>query len=229
MILPFFTGLVAGVFHVLSGPDHLAAVAPLAAENQREPWRVGMRWGMGHAGGVAFVGLLALLFREMLPLEALSAWSERLVGVVLVGIGIWGLRKALGHRLHAHPHSHGPESHLHVHAHSSAEAHHVHQQGQGHEHDHVHAALAVGTLHGLAGSSHFLGVLPALAFPTTTQALAYLSAYGIGTVAAMSLFASVIGWTTRGIDRRGQISYQRWMAFCSSMAIAVGVYWLIGS
>ena len=34
------------------------------------------------------VGLAALLLREVLPVERLSAWSERLVGLVLVAIGI---------------------------------------------------------------------------------------------------------------------------------------------
>ena len=227
MMLPVFTGLVAGVFHVLSGPDHLAAIAPLAAESQREPWRIGMRWGVGHAGGVALVGILALLFREIIPIEIISSWSERLVGMMLIGIGLWGFRKAFRHRLHAHPHQHGGDSHLHVHAHSRAEAHHVHEHGS--RHDHIHAALAVGTLHGLAGSSHFLGVVPALAFPTTSQALAYLSAYGLGTVLAMTLFASLIGWTTRGVDRRGQLSYQRWLGFCSALAILVGIYWLMSA
>ena len=45
------------------------------------------------------------------------------------------------------------------------------------------STLAVGTLHGLAGGSHFLGVVPALAL-STSQAVLYLVAYGLGTVTA---------------------------------------------
>ena len=53
----------------------------------------------------------------------------------------------------------------------------------------------MGVLHGVAGSSHFFGVLPALALPTRAAALTYIGAFGIGTVAAMTAFAAVVGWT----------------------------------
>ena len=35
MTFAFFAGLAAGLLHVFSGPDHLAAVAPLAADSER--------------------------------------------------------------------------------------------------------------------------------------------------------------------------------------------------
>ena len=38
MIAVIFTGLAAGVTHVLSGPDHLAAVAPLSMTRQGRSW-----------------------------------------------------------------------------------------------------------------------------------------------------------------------------------------------
>ena len=91
-------GLIAGFLHVLSGPDHLAAMAPYAVEGQRRAWRTGVRWGLGHTAGVLGVGLLALMFRDALHVEALSAWAERCVGFVLIGVGIWGMRAALAAR-----------------------------------------------------------------------------------------------------------------------------------
>jgi len=94
MIGALIAGLSAGAIHVLAGPDHLAAVAPLAADRHRRPWTAGMLWGLGHAGGVLLVGIAALVLREVLPLERLSASSERLVGLVLIGIGVWGIRQA---------------------------------------------------------------------------------------------------------------------------------------
>ncbi len=69
-------GLVAGFVHVLSGPDHLAAIAPCAATRKARAWRTGVRWGVGHSAGVLGVGLLALLARHALPLDALSAWPN---------------------------------------------------------------------------------------------------------------------------------------------------------
>src|SRR5687768_14257415 len=152
-------GLVAGSAHVLAGPDHLAAVAPLASVRRGlQAWRPGARWGLGHALGVGVVGGLAVLLRGVLPsgaLASVSGWSERVVGVVLIGIGIWGVRRALATRVHAHAHSHGGPRHVHVHVHGDATEHDAPAA-----HVHTHAAFAVGVLHGVAGSSHLVGVLP---------------------------------------------------------------------
>ena len=87
-------GLAAGSVHVLSGPDHLAAIAPYAVTDKTRSWRTGVRWGLGHGAGVLGVGLLVLLARHALPVDAMSAHSELGVGLVLVAIGIWGTRAA---------------------------------------------------------------------------------------------------------------------------------------
>ena len=79
-MLTLVTGALAGLFHVLSGPDHLAAVAPLAVDGRRKGWIAGWTWGLGHASGVVVVALLGVLLRELLPpIEILSTWSERVV------------------------------------------------------------------------------------------------------------------------------------------------------
>ena len=214
------------MLHVLSGPDHLAAVAPLSVDRRERAWATGFRWGMGHSAGVLLVGLLSLLLRELLPLEALSSWAERAVGVMLMAIGVWGLRKALTQHVHVHEHTHGGQRHAHIHVHDHSTAH-SHVVAPGNSHSHTHAAFAVGTLHGLAGSSHFLGVLPALAFPGTAQAVSYLLAYGAGSILAMAAFSSVVGWATRGLAFTGAKAYRAMMIACSVVALAVGGYWLV--
>ena len=224
-MISVFTGLVAGAIHVVSEPDHLAAVAPFAAESRRKAWDVGLRWGVGHAGGVLFIGLLSLVLRDWLPLAAISSWSERLVGVMLIGIGLWGARRALSGRVHTHEHEHNGATHVHIHTHDGATAH-THEHTP--EHRHTHAAFAVGTLHGVAGSSHFLGVLPALAFPTMTEAVWYLAAYGVGTVVAMVGFASLVGLSARSLAVSSAQAYRQMMAVCSLAAVVVGGWWLMG-
>jgi len=215
----------AGVIHVLSGPDHLAAVAPLSLDSRRRAWTTGVRWGIGHSVGVLIVGLLSLALREVLPLEALSSWAERIVGVVLLGIGIWGLRSALTRHVHVHEHSHDGQTHAHIHLHRHETAH-SHNNTAPKAHAHSHAAFAVGTLHGLAGSSHFLGVLPAMAFPSNAQAAGYLIAYGLGSIMAMGVFSTAMRWMTRHFASRGAHAYQFVMGGCSVIAIAVGLCWL---
>ncbi len=246
MLEPIVAGLAAGAVHVLAGPDHLAAVAPLAADGRDRPWRTGLMWGAGHASGVLLVGLGALLLREVLPVESLAGWSERLVGVVLIGIGAWGISRALRQRVHRHAHSHDGTRHEHVHVHVApgvplAPASPAAGPGDpgsrpvatAAAHGHLHpatarAALAVGVLHGLAGSAHFLGVLPALALPTRAEAVAYVAAFGVGTIAAMTVFAEAIGRIAARSAGRGTRVYRGLLAALGGVAIVVGVAWLVG-
>lgn len=224
-------GFLAGLQHVVAGPDHLAAVAPLAVHDRRAAWRGGISWALGHAGGVGLVALAALALREAAPLriEAISGWSERLVGIVLIGIGFWGFKRAFSNRLHSHVHEHGGERHVHIHMHPTADAHALPTSGPEtaapHHHGHSHAAMAVGTLHGLAGGSHFLGVLPALALDTA-GAITYLAAYGAGTVVAMAGFAWTVGLMAAQAGRSGLRWPRLLMLGSSAAAIAVGVYWI---
>jgi hypothetical protein len=191
-------GLLAGFLHVLSGPDHLAAIAPYAVEGKARAWRIGVRWGIGHSAGVLAVGVLALLARHALPIDALSAWAERCVGVVLIGIGAWGLHKALAMRFHvASPHVHGGK------------------------------AFAVGTVHGLAGSSHLLGIVPALALPSDFAASIYLVLFGVGTVAAMAMFSSLVGGIASHRRAGAAVTQSALLATCAACAMAVGTFWLV--
>ncbi len=219
MIAPL-TGLIAGVIHVWSGPDHLAAIAPLAVRTQKRAWSPGLRWGLGHSAGVAVVGLLSLWLRKLLPMDFVSSWGERIVGVMLCAIGLWALRKAL--KVHAHEHQHDGTVHVHMHAHPQPIK---HEQAEAHRH-HTHAAFGIGVFHGLAGSSHFVGVLVALAFPTLLQAIGYLVAFGVGTVISMASFSSIIGLLGSHCAINSTRVYRGLMGFCAVAALAVGGFWL---
>jgi sulfite exporter TauE/SafE len=220
-MMVLFLGLVAGMAHVLVGPDHLAAIAPLATDNpQRATWS-GFSWGVGHATGVMIVGLVAMLVRESLPTAWLSSVGERLVGVVLILIGFWGFYRARREHVHVHSHEHDGSlhSHLHVHGHRHAEEAVV-------THRHTHAALGIGILHGVAGGSHLLGIVPALAFATRVESALYLAGFGAGTIAAMAGFATVLGqMSTRFAGRRLLFPALRYGL--ASLAIVVGAVWLV--
>ena len=215
------TGLIAGIIHVWSGPDHLAAIAPLAVRRPVRSWIPGARWGLGHSAGVAVIGLLSLWLRDLIPVNLVSSWGERLVGIMLIAIGYWALRKAM--RIHAHEHEHDGDRHVHLHAHTHSTP---HDQPTAHSH-HTHAAFGIGILHGLAGSSHFLGVLPILAFPTRLQAIGYLAAFGIGTILSMATFSSLLGWLTSRWAGGSAKIYRALMGACAASAMAVGCFWLV--
>jgi ABC-type nickel/cobalt efflux system permease component RcnA len=229
-MLAALAGLATGLIHVLAGPDHLAAVAPLAADETRPQWKAGVLWGAGHTAGVCMVGVLFLAFRGLLPIEAISAWSERIVGLALIAVGVWGVRRA--RRLQVHHHASGT-----VHAHERpGRARSIDHDEEAHRHQHIDVRLhgharsrvsfAMGTLHGLAGSSHLFGVLPALAFPTTIEAAGYLAGFGVGAILAMTGFAGLVGLMASGASRRSALAYQSLLYACSVGAVAVGGVWL---
>lgn len=188
-------GLATGLVHVLSGPDHLAAVAPLSTDTSRPPWRAGMQWGLGHTAGVMVIGLLLISVRQALPIEAISAYSERIVGVALLMVGVWGFARARAPKPHVHPAA--------------------------------GASFAMGALHGLAGSSHLFGVLPALALPTQFAALTYLAGFGVGAVLAMTAFSAAVGVIATWARLRGVNAYRGVLYACSFSAVLVGGFWLI--
>ena len=213
------TGALAGLFHVLAGPDHLAAVGPLALDGHRRGWLAGWTWGIGHASGVVLVATLAILLRDLLPsVEIISAWSERLVGAALIAVGLWALRRSA--RVQPAPHAHGAVSHDHLHVQAGPRW--MRRIG------HAHAAFCLGVLHGVAGSSHFLGVLPALALPTRAAALTYIAAFGVGTVAAMTAFAAVVSGAADHARPHPRI-LRALLATAALLAITIGGIWLIPS
>jgi hypothetical protein len=216
-MLSAITGALAGFFHVLAGPDHLAAVAPLAIDGRRRGWIAGWTWGVGHASGVVIVALLAVLLRDALPsTELISGWSERLVGAALIIVGVWALRRST--RLGPAPHVHGPVQHDHLHVQSGPRW--IRRMG------HPHASFCLGVLHGVAGSSHFLGVVPALALPTRAAAVTYIAAFGVGTVVAMTIFAAVLSHAA--VHTRGHHHAHRMLLTGAAvLAIIVGGIWLM--
>ncbi len=175
-------------------------------DGKSRAWRTGVRWGLGHATGVFGVGILVLVLRDALPVEAVSAWGEHLVGLALIGIGLWGICAALA-RASPRPRDHA--------AHDYA------------VHVHGHAAFAVGTLHGLAGSAHLLGILPALALPSDFAAGSYLLLFGTGSVAAMGTFASLVGWIANRPGASGPRAQSALLGLSSLVAVAVGGYWML--
>jgi len=194
------------LMHVVSGPDHLVAVAPLAIQKPGLGLRVGTAWGLGHATGVIGLGLLGVAARTFVDVGRISVWSEVLVGGVLIGIGVWALWQ-----------SRAPHPHEHLHVHSVEEPH----TEAAHRH-HKRSAYAVGILHGAAGTGHLLGVLPALAL-APREGLVYLASYGIAAVAAMATFGALMGSIGHRISPN---ILRRVMQAFGYAAIGLGTYWI---
>lgn len=148
-MITFLTGFIASVAHVATGPDHLAAVTPLAIDSRKKSWIIGLLWGVGHTIGMLLIGLLFILFKELLPIDSISKYSETVIGVLLIGIGSWALlrmylRHSHGYKPHGHFHTR-PFFYAHIHKHDHPNPpvvdHHPHMEHlhlHDHDHDHDH-------------------------------------------------------------------------------------------
>jgi nickel/cobalt exporter len=214
-LLPLATALVLGSLHALE-PDHLSAVTTFAVRRPHAGMaaRFGLRWAMGHGGAIVALGTLLLLLRWQVP-QLAGAWAERLVGVTLLGLGIWTIRGST--RLHAHPHAHGDgQLHTHVHGHHFADS-----------HDHDHAITAIGALHGLAGTAPAVALLPLARAEWSWLAPISLVLFAVGTAAAMALYAMLAGWMARHAALRSTRLARALAASTGAVTATIGMFWLL--
>lgn len=215
MFVPILTGLAAGAVHVVGGADHLVAMAPFSLNRPLAACRSGLAWGAGHSAGVIVLALIAIGIKDLAHVEAMSSWAEFLVGVALLVVGALAVRTAFGLELHSHSHSHSDSSKTHQHLH-------LHVRGQSNHRRHVHAASGLGLLHGLAGASHLLAALPALALPAHAAA-GYLIAYLVGSIGAM---VSVVAAVSLLTQRSGARLLPFLVGGTGALSIVTGAIWL---
>ena len=206
------TGILAGFIHVVSGADHLIAMAPSSITSPKIAARNSISWGLGHSSGVIILAFLAIFIKDIAPLSKFSNFAEFLVGISLLVVGVFAIRNSLHLNIHSHAHQHNGVAHHHLHFHSDDQK----------KNKHSHALPGLGLLHGLAGGSHFLAVLPALALPLP-NALAYLISYLSGSLASMILFTCLISVTTLNA---GQKFIRSLIAFAGGLSFSMGLFWV---
>ncbi len=86
--------------------DHLAAISDITAvqRNWRSGLRLGMTYALGHAFTVVVLGIAVLQLHMGLP-EGLDHWTERLIGLTLIVLGIGVVAGILRKDAHGHSHS----------------------------------------------------------------------------------------------------------------------------
>lgn len=214
------------------GPDHLAAVIPFAIESKRKAWKIGLFWGIGHIFGMALIGFLFVLFKSMIPLEKISGYSEQLVGLVLIMIGIWAFYRIFK--------TEPRHKHLHIHHENNPMIHkHAHEHEHNSTHDHVHpkkekqglmASFSIGILHGLAGIAHFILFIPILGFENNLDASTYILGFILGIIAAMTLFSAVMGSISSfAKNEHNQTLFKGIRLAGGIFAVVIGIYWMIGN
>ncbi|KAL5856113.1 hypothetical protein ACOSQ4_005915 [Xanthoceras sorbifolium] len=208
-----WTGFFAGCLHTLSGPDHLAALAPLSIGRTRmESAAVGALWGCGHDAGQVIFGLIFLLLKDQLHIEVIRTWGTRVVGLTLLVIGAMGIREASEVPTPCVALENGECD---VSVYEALENPAVGKKKVG------FATFATGIVHGLQPDALMM-VLPALALPSRLAGAAFLIMFLVGTVVAMGSYTVFIGSCSQALkDRIPRITEK--LTWASSLvAIALG-------
>src|SRR5271170_4939513 len=213
-------GFFLGMRHA-TDPDHVIAVATIVSRQRsiRHAALIGVLWGLGHTITILIVGSAIILFGIVIPARV-GLTMELSVGLMLILLGILNLSGILRWITetvtpsqpgsHSHPHGHGDYIHSHPHGHSPEKHGHSKEPTPVSWMDRIFGRLglyqvirplAVGIVHGLAGSAAVaLLVLTAIRVPS--WAILYLLVFGIGTVAGMMLITAAIAVPFKFSDGR---------------------------
>jgi hypothetical protein len=201
-------GFLVGMQHALEA-DHIAAVSSIAARGTRmaDVVKHGLTWGLGHTLTLFSFAGAAIVLGWAIP-DILAQSLESAVGVMLVGVGAHVLWRLWRDRVHFNWQRDGGQ-HIHAHSHAGGRV----RYGSGeaeHEHGFRWRSLAVGLMHGMAGSAALL-VLAVSAVADPMQAVAYVVLFGLGSMIGMGALSSVIAvplvisarllnWTNPGLQ-----------------------------
>ena len=197
-LLPLGTALLLGVIHALE-IDHMMAVTAFVSRRPTLATALGfgLRWGLGHSLAVFVAGAILLAIgRRWSP--GMEASLEGAVGVALVGVGIWSLRTARNLHLH-HPGEHRA---------------------------HGHAVASLGMMHGLAGTTAVVTLLPVTLLQEPLIGLAYLACFGVGVTMGMGIFALVAAAAMRTAASGAPAAVERIARLAGIGSITVGLWWL---
>ncbi len=227
-------GFFLGMRHATDA-DHVVAVSAIVAREKRlgAACLLGAVWGIGHTVTIFAVGVTIILFHVVIPAR-LGLSMEFAVGLMLVLLGALNI---VGRGL-------GPlavAEHEHEHEHEAGAPHH-----QGHEHDarphthaHTHAltfgwlespdhfqlwrSLAVGLVHGLAGSAG-VALLVLATIKEPRAAVVYLLVFGAGTLAGMMVVSASLEASMRIFVRRGRAFERALTLGTGLLSLAFGVW-----
>jgi ABC-type nickel/cobalt efflux system permease component RcnA len=206
-------GFLLGMRHA-TDPDHVVAVTTIVSRQSsiRHAGLIGAFWGLGHTLTILVVGAGIIVFNLAIPIKVGLA-MELAVGLMLILLGVLNLAgitqritdkfmpaHAHAEVVHSHPHQHGAHLHEHVHAHAPEVHMHLDESPKGRLSQTLQKIglyqmlrpLAVGIVHGLAGSAAVaLLVLATIRDPR--WAVIYLLVFGVGTIAGMIVITMAIG------------------------------------
>ena len=236
-------GFFLGMRHA-TDPDHVIAVSTIVTRQPtiRAALLIGSLWGIGHTVTIIAVGAAIVLFTIVIP-PRLGLSMEMAVALMLIVLGMWNLTGFLEHirglrsaardgPFHAHLHSHGDYVYDHPSGARAEQYEHCDDQAPvawldrqlgGLGTYQILRPLAVGLVHGLAGSAAVALLVLAL-IKNPWWAMVYLVLFGIGTIAGMMLITATIGAVLAYASNRSS-RVERYLRFTSGfLSLGFGLF-----
>jgi hypothetical protein len=94
MVHPIFSGILAGLVHTVMGPEHLSTIITFSAFQGRQAFWLGIRWGVGHMGGMVSIAAILLLLKSGTSFEKYEHFMDYAIGIFLLGFGFFFLYNA---------------------------------------------------------------------------------------------------------------------------------------
>lgn len=209
-----------GLLHALDA-DHIAAVSVLSSKNttRHAGLLYALQWGLGHGLVLVIMSLVFYRLGEYWPV-LVSELAERLVGLVLIALGLIIFYQLQQRRLSIHFHTHKgllPHAHWQTVSNTSSS-----------KPQHQHKATMIGGLHGLAGSAPLLVSLPLVQRGSLTELFVYIVVFSVGVFVAMISFGGLLGWLLNSMAFRGHHYLKILQATLAVFAVVTGVR-LVGS
>ena len=221
-------GFTLGLKHATE-VDHVVAISTIVSQHKNvfRSAIVGALWGAGHTASLLVVGVIALLLRVAIP-ERVSGLLEFGVALMIIGLGISALWRALrkGTQIHVHEHSHDGLKHKHIHFHDHEKK---HEPSSTSRHSHAVSRvgfkpLLIGTMHGLAGSGA-LTLLVLTQISSSWIALLYLAIFGIGSIAGMVLMSGLLGLPFALTSRNLTKLHYQLQTVAAALSICFGIWY----
>lgn len=194
-MIGFLITLYAGLEHAFEA-DHLLAVNSLVTNRNKtkEAIKDGVFWGIGHTTTLFIVGIVMIGFKVGFS-ENIFHYLEASVGLMLIFLGIYRMKKLVKFDTHSHTywHSHdGLKSHSHTYSHKHwyVVSSHTHDTAVSNTNNYK-TALTVGMVHGLAGSGALV-VLVLSQMKSAFEGLLYILIFGVGSIIGMFLASGLL-------------------------------------
>lgn len=222
-------GAMFGTLHILTGPDHIAAMVTISANKGYKAFLIGVQWGFGHSIGLLIIfAILLTIDDNILEKTYVAEW---IVGFFLIFLGFLGYyrtykyykQKTIIYNIQEEttaivPYQEQAKYKIYINKYKNYINKYKYLLDK-----HKILSLITGILHGLAGPGGVLGVLPAILLNDKEKSAAYLGTFCTIGIITMGTFSALWGELSKQIGKKFDIII---LGTSSSLSIIIGIIWI---